>query len=105
MLIDTISEQHYEYLNSLRNFDLSRSDDWTYVIDYFNRRISEFSQIFKTQNGLCIQKPNGQEATNIPYGQARLTACGNATHVEDFFVITNGGQVNSTQVETFLELN
>lgn len=94
MLIDTSSEQHYEYLNRMRDFDLSRFRDWSYAIDYFNHRIDEFSQIFKTEHGLCIQKPIGDDAANTPYGQARLSACGNDTHLEDFFVIKDGGQVN-----------
>lgn len=95
MLIDTNSEQFDEYLNRLRNFDLSRFHDWPYAIDYFNRRTSEFSQIFKTQNGFCIQKPSTDDTTNVPYGQARISVCGNGTHLEDFFVITTEGQVNS----------
>ncbi|KAG4070038.1 hypothetical protein HA402_013698 [Bradysia odoriphaga] len=97
MLIDTSSEQHYEYLNRMRNFDLSRFHDWSYAIDYFNRRTSEFSQIFKARNGLCIQKPNSQDATSVPYGQAKLSVCGNATHVEDFFVVTNEGQIMTNE--------
>lgn len=101
MLIDVNSEEHYEYLNCLRNFDLSRYNDWSYAIDYFNQRTSEFSQIFKTQNGLCLQKPNTQGVLNVPYGQARLSACGNETHVEDFFVITNDGHVNLIQFFPF----
>lgn len=94
MLIDVNSEQHYEYLNCLQSFDLSQYRNWSSVIDYFNQRTSDLSQIFKTRNGLCIQKPNTQGALNVPYGQARLSACGNETHVEDFFVITNDGHVN-----------
>lgn len=93
MLIDANSEQHYEYLNCLRNFDLSEHN-WPYVIDYFNQRTKDFSQIFKSVNGFCIQKPETQTATNAPYGQARLSACGNETHVDDFFVITTDGHVS-----------
>lgn len=94
MLIDENSERHYEYLNCLRSFDLSKYNDWTYVIDYFNQRTDDFSQIVQPPlNGLCVQKPNTQGVLNVPYGQARLSACGNETHVEDFFVITNDGHV------------
>lgn len=95
MLIDNNSEQHYEYLNFLRNFDLSQYNDWSYTIDYFNKNVKEFSQIYKTVRGFCIQKPNSQGALNVPYGQARLNACGNETHIDDFFVVTNDGHVNS----------
>lgn len=97
MLIDANSEQHYEYLNCLRNFDLSQYTNWPYVIDYFNQRTSEFSPISQSLKGFCIQRPNAQGIMNVPYGQARLSACGNETHVEDFFVITNDGHVNSNQ--------
>lgn len=97
MMIDVNSEEHYEYLNGLRNFDLTRFRDWTYLIDYINQRTGKFARIFKKQNGLCIQKPitDGTQTT-IPYGQARLSVCGNGTHIEDFFVITNDGHVNLT---------
>lgn len=95
MLIDANSEQHYEYLNCLRSFDLSQYNNWPYVIDYFNQRTSEFSPLSQSLNGFCIQKPN--TAQNVPYGQARLSTCGNETHVEDLFVITNDGHVNSNR--------
>lgn len=94
MLVDTNSEQHYEYLNSLRMFDLSQSNNWSYVIDYFNQNVKDFSRIFKSLHGLCIQKPDSQGVLSVPYGQARIRACGNETHVEDFFVVTSDGHVS-----------
>ncbi|KAJ6648658.1 Polypeptide N-acetylgalactosaminyltransferase 3 [Pseudolycoriella hygida] len=97
MLTDVNSEQYYEYLNCLQDFDLLQYDNWPYVIDYFNQRVEQFSRVLKIRNGFCVHKPNTPGVSNVPYGQARLGACGNETHVEDFFVITDDGHIMTNE--------
>lgn len=92
--IDDKSQLFLEYLNIIRDADVTQTSDWTYVSQFFASRVAAFKRLPYRLPLFCMKLPPSQNVLNLPLGQAFIAPCAKTNNIDEMFVIKEDGHVS-----------
>lgn len=95
ILVSDSSKIFKSYKRILRNIEVSKSSNWTYIIDYLNTRTDSFKGLLDETPVSCLKQPQQSRGSlSIPYGQAWIGKCNDKIFMDEMFVIRDDGHVS-----------
>lgn len=89
------SELFKNYLHIIKDADITKSSNWTYVTSFMNSRQPQFQKLPIQLPFICLKQPQNQNSPKaLPYGMAWLGECTEKTLMNEIFVIREDGHVS-----------
>lgn len=86
----------------MKDINVPSMSNWTYLIEFYNQNVDNFSKLSAEVVMYCLQQPRGHGVLNQPFGQALAKNCSLYGFDQDAFVIKNDGHVSDYVIAYFI---